>query len=183
MKLYIYHIKTIIATLIAIMVFSCKNDFEKVQQIGVLENFPITIAENINLKYTDSGKIKVNLLSPKVLDFSNREFPFREFPDGIRLTIYDDNNSKNVIESDYAIVYEETDLIDLQGNVVITTPAKDSLFADQLFYDQEKDWFFSNKPVKFVSPTKIVTGKAYDSNKDFTAYGVTEVTGYVNLEE
>jgi hypothetical protein len=44
----------------------------------------------VNLKYTDSGLIKVVLLSPKMLDFSTVDFPFTEFPKGIDVTLYDD---------------------------------------------------------------------------------------------
>jgi len=47
-------------------------------------------------------------------------------------------------------VYSQTDLIDLKGNVVLTTAANDTLFTDQLFYDQEKEWLFTNFPVNFA---------------------------------
>ncbi|MBJ7880787.1 LPS export ABC transporter periplasmic protein LptC [Gelidibacter salicanalis] len=165
------------------MFFSCKNNFKEVQQIGVLQNEPIGIAENMNLKYTDSGRLKANLISSKMLDFSNREFSYNEFPDGILLNLYDERNKKSVIVADYAIVYNDTDLIDLRGNVLITTETKDSIFAQQLFYDQKRDWVFSNKPIKYVSPTKIVTGNAFDSSRDFTSFGISEVTSTVYLDE
>lgn len=165
------------------MFFSCKNNFKEVQKIGVLQNEPIGIAEEINLKYTDSGKLKANLLSPKMLDFSNRDFPFSEFPEGITLYLFDEQNKKSKIVSDYAIVYNETDLIDLRGHIKITTETKDTLFAEQLYYDQKRDWVFTNKPVRYVSPTKIVTGNAFDSNRDFTSYGITEITSTMYLDE
>jgi hypothetical protein len=34
-------------------------------------------ADKVNLKYTDSGLIKVVLLSPKMLDFLTVDFPYR----------------------------------------------------------------------------------------------------------
>lgn len=178
-----YHLFYIVTAFAVTMFFSCKNNFKEVQQIGVRQNEPIGIAENINLKYTDSGRLKANLLSPKMLDFSNRDFSYNEFPDGVVLHLFDERNKKSIIVADYAIVYNNTDLIDLRGNVLITTETKDSIFAEQLFYDQKRDWVFSNKPVRYVSPTKIVTGNAFDSNRDFTSYGISEVTSTVYLDD
>jgi LPS export ABC transporter protein LptC len=184
MKISNTYLKLNIVIAIAVtMFFSCKNNFKEVQKIGVLQNEPIGIAKDINLKYTDSGRLKANLISPKMLDFSNRDFSFSEFPDGITLYLFDEQNKKSKIISDYAIVYNETDLIDLRGHVEITTETKDTIFAEQLYYDQKRDWVFSNKPVKYVSPTKIVTGNAFDSNRDFTSYGITEITSTMYLDE
>lgn len=178
-----YNFLNIVTAFAVTMFFSCKNNFKEVQQIGILQNQPLGVAEDMNLKYTDSGRLVANLISQKMLDFSNRDFSYNEFPDGVTLNIYDEHNRKSVIIADYGIVYNNTDLIDLRGNVRITTEAKDSIFAEQLFYDQKFDWVFSNKPVKYVSPTKIVTGNAFDSNRDFTSYGITEVTSTVYLDD
>jgi len=163
--------------------FSCKNNFKEVQNIGVLGSNPITIAENINAKYTDSGRLKSNLLSKKMRDFSNREFGFFEFPEGVNFTIYDDDGNKSNVIADHAIIYDETDLIDLQGNVVLTTHKRDTLFAEQLFYDQVREWMFTNQPVKFRTEDRIINGVGFDSNKDFTKAQVLEITGVIYIDE
>ena len=97
------------------MFFSCKDNFKDVQNIGLLRNKPMTEAENINTKYTDSGRLKSHLISPKMLDFSNREFSFVEFPQGIDFTIYDEKGNKSNVVANFAMMYNDTDLIDLQG--------------------------------------------------------------------
>jgi len=163
--------------------FSCKNNFKEVQKIGVSQNEPIGIAENINLKYTDSAKLQAHLISKKMLDFSNRDFPFSEFPEGITLHLFDSSNNKSTIISDYAIVYDETSIIDLQGNVVLTTHDGKKLNAEQLYYDQRKEWLFTNKPVKFADQEQIINGNGFDSNMDFTTSRVLEITGIVYLDE
>ena len=165
------------------MFFSCKNNFNDVQQIGVSENEPIGIAEDINLKYTDSGKIKAILLSPKMLDYSNRNFAFTEFVDGIHLELFDDENNKSTVVADYAIVYDKTDLIDLQGHVVLSTHEKDTLFAQQLYYDQVKEWLFTNQPVTFRTGTDLINGNGFDSDVNFTQAEVLEINGIITLNE
>lgn len=158
------HIVTVIAVT---MFFSCKDNFKDVQKMGVSENEPIGIAEHINLKYTDSGKLKAILVSPKMLDFQNRDFPYSEFPDGIVLDLLDKDNKKSVIVADYAISYSNTNLIDLQGNVVITTATNDTLYAEQLYYDQKKSWLFTNLPITLkTSDGSTLKGNVFDTDRD-----------------
>lgn len=177
-----YIFKSIVTAIVVTMFFSCKDNFKEVQKIGVLQNEPIGIAENINLKYTDSGKVKANLLSPKMKDYSNREFAFTEFPNGIKLLLYD-KGKKSTILSDYAISYAENDLIDLQNNVIIVTQDNDSIFANQLYYDQKNEQIFTNEAFKLKSPTKIISGNGFNSDKDFKNFEALEVTGIIYLDE
>lgn len=179
----IHNIKYIVTALVVTMFFSCKNNFNEVKQIGVSQNAPVGVAETINLKRTDSGRVVANLLSPKMLDYSNRDFGFNEFPDGLHLILFDDKNQKSDIFADYGIVYEKNNLIDLQGNVIIATHAKDTLFAKQLYYDQKNAWVFTNQPVTFKSSEYLTNGNGFDSNSKFTNAQVLEVTGIISVQE
>nr|WP_321245707.1 LPS export ABC transporter periplasmic protein LptC [uncultured Psychroserpens sp.] len=189
MKTQFLHIKlSIVTTIVVTMLFSCESNFKEVQQIGILQNEPIGEAKDINLKYTEAedsiGRVIANLESPKMLDYSNRDFSFSEFPDGVRLSLYDENNQKNVVIADYGIVYNETDLIDLQGNVVLITPQRDSLFADQLYYDQKNEWLFSNLPVRLKSATaNNGHGDIFDSDTKFKNYTILEGRGDMILKD
>ncbi|WNH09240.1 LPS export ABC transporter periplasmic protein LptC [Thalassobellus suaedae] len=178
-----YNIINIVTVIAVTMFFSCNNSLKKVQQMGISENEPASIAENINMKYTDSGRVTRNLLSPKMLDFSNRDFPYYEFPEGVTLYLFDKNNDKTTIISDYAITYNKTNLIDLQGNVNIITKTNGTLLAEQLFFDQDKSWVFTNKPVTYKTNTDEINGNGFDSNTDFTNAEVLEVTGVISIDE
>jgi len=182
-----YFNKNIILTMVTVfavtMFFSCKNNLKDVQKIGISENEPIGVAEDINLKYTDSGKIKAILISPKMLDYSNRDFSYNEFTEGINLTLFDDENRKSTVVADYAIVYNDTDLMDLQGHVILATHTKDTLFAEQLYYDQKKEWLFTNKPVTFRTGLDLINGNGFDSNSEFTNAEVLEINGIITVNE
>ncbi len=177
-----YNTLNIVITLVMAMFFSCKNNFKDVQKIGISENEPIGVAENINLKYTDSGKVKAILKSPKMFDYSNREFAYNEFTDGVNLELFEDGK-KSVVVSDYAIIYNKTNIIDLQGNVKITTHSNDTLYAEQLYYDQIKEWLFTNKPVTFRTGQDLINGNGFDSNSKFTNAEVLEITGLITVNE
>lgn len=161
--------------------FSCKDNFDKVQQIGVLQNAPVGEADTINLKYTDSSRLVANLLSPKMLDYSNRPFGFSEFPEGIELIIYDSDNNESRIFADYAIYYASTGLIDLQDNVIIATHNKDTLFTSQLYYDNKSEWVFTNKRFRLRTNSSDISGRGFDSDKEFTRKEMLEMAGEVEV--
>ena len=72
MKTYRFYSKIVIVIAFAMtMFFSCKTDIEEIKKIGISQNIPIGVTEEINLFYTDSGKVKANLISPKMLDYSS----------------------------------------------------------------------------------------------------------------
>ena len=162
--------KNIALLFVAAMFLSCNNTLKEVQDLDTASYAPMSIAENINTKYTDSGRLTSILISPKMLNFTNREFPFYEFPEGIDLTLFDDKMNKNTVTANKAIVYSQTDLIDLQGN-------------EQLFYDQTKEWLFTNFPVKFRTTDYLTNGNGFDSNKNVTNAQVLEVTGRIFIDE
>ena len=76
-------IKNIITVFLAMAVFSCNNSLKEVQDLNAGSYGPMSIAENINTKYTDSGRLTSILVSPKMYNFTNDKFPYYEFPNGI----------------------------------------------------------------------------------------------------
>lgn len=162
--------------------FSCNNDYNTVNNIDVLANEPGGIADSLNLKYTDSTFLKANLLSPKMHDYSNRNFPFTEFREGVVLHIYE-GKQKNTVYADYGIVYNDTDIIDLRGNVIIAMSTKDTLFTEQLYYNKENNWLFNNIKATLKSRDYVTNGVGFDSNDDFTNAQILEVTGQFAVAE
>ncbi len=112
---------SIVSIAFIIVLCSCESNFKDVQRINSVTFSPSGETENINLKYTDSGKVKAILVSPLMLDFSNLEYGFNEFPKGVHVTLFDGKDKKSYVVADYAITYAKTDIIDLQGNVKITS--------------------------------------------------------------
>ncbi|UNZ00150.1 hypothetical protein MQE36_07350 [Zhouia spongiae] len=77
------------------MFFSCQGQLEDVKDINTAQRVPSGIAENFKLTYTDSGKVKAILTSSLNYDFSNQKFEFQEFPNGLYVEFFDDQNNKS----------------------------------------------------------------------------------------
>lgn len=151
------HILYFIVTAFAVtMFFSCQDNYDEIQKLSYSKRFPVGEAENMFLVYTDSGKVKSTLRSPYNKDFSNQQFPFTEFPKGIILEFFDEKNNKSVVTSDYAILYNETRLVDLRGNVVLNTHDGNVLEAPQLYLDQDKEWIFTEGKFKLSDQNGVL---------------------------
>ena len=114
-----------------LLFWGCESNFKDVQKMDFSEFIPSGEADDFNLKYTDSGKIKSILLSPKMLDYANVDFPFTEFPKGIHVTMYDNKGKKTLIVADYGVTFKGTDIIDLQHNVKISNETGQLLETEQ----------------------------------------------------
>ena len=163
--------------------FSCESNFKEVQKINFSEFVPSGEADDFNLKYTDSGRIQSILMSPKMLDYATVEFPFTEFPKGIKVTLFDKNGKKTFVSSDYAVTYKNTNIIDLQGTVLIVNETGQSLETTQLYFDQKNEWFYTEKKFKFTDPKGVSFGEGIDFSKDFKIVNSQKIAGEINQSE
>lgn len=173
-----YILYSIVTAFAVTMFFSCQGDYNsEIQKLSYSKRFPVGEAENIFLVYTDSGRVKSTLRSPYNRDFSNQQFPFMEFPNGIILKFFDDQNKENTVTADYAILYSDTRLVDLQGNVKVVMHNGNILESPQLFWDQDREWIFTEGEYKISGEYgMLVQGtNGIDFNRDFTIVDAHEI--------
>ncbi len=181
---------------VAMIFFSCTDNYKRVGEEALPLVFPQGVAQNFSLTYTEAVKAVKNeevqstrvvsvISGPITENFDNLEFPYRTFPEGLIVDIYDENNNKNVIKADYGIRYSATDLIDLQGNVVIETFDGKKLEAPQLYYDQANEWVFTQNKFKYTNPEEgtIMDGEGMDFNKDFSFLSAHKTYGLMMIKE
>ena len=164
-------INSVVTALAVIALFSCEGNYDNIQRLNVKDDIPVAEGRNIDVKYTDSGRVVTNLRAPLLHDYSNYEFSCQEFPEGVEVRFWDDEDQMSIVTSDYAIRYDETSLVDLRKNVVLVTSDSTELYADQLFWDQKNRWVFTDDPyrIKFKDGS-YNDGEGFDSSEDFTTF-------------
>lgn len=159
------------ALFMAITLFACESNYQNVKKLSLSDGAPFAVGKDINFKYTDSGKLVTNLLTEKLLDYSNLEFPYKEFPDGVEVHFWDEEGKESTVTADYGILFDKTGLVDLRENVVITTSDSVVLWANQLYWDQRNNWIFTDQPYKInFKDGSYNEGERFDSNQDFTIF-------------
>lgn len=179
-KKYIINAVTVLAVT---LFFGCESNFKQVQKINFSEFVPGSDVDTVNIKYTDSGRITGVLISRKMLDYSNLEFPFTEFPKGIDVTLYDKKQKRTFIKANYAVSYKQTGIIDLQGKVKITSETGQMLETEQLYFDQKNEWFYTERKFKLTDAKGVSYGQGIDFSKDFKVINSQRITGELEANE
>ncbi len=163
-------IQTVTAIAVTVLL-GCTGGGNQLRKLQQKPDGPTSEGTGIVLRYVDSGKVTALLRADYMRQFSNELFPYDEFPDGINLTFVDEENRENFIRSDYAIKYTETGLVDLRNNVVLITSDSDTLKAQQLYWDHDNSWVYTNKPYTLISADGSRNdGDLFDSSEDFTNF-------------
>ena len=182
MKIHFLKYQYLYLALIINFAYSCSN-WDKAELKTTSAMDPLATSFDIRMVYTDSLKINSILTAPKHEDFRNLFFKYSIFPEGLKLVFYDNFGCPNIVEADYGTIYKDTSILDLVGNVKISSSAGDYLETNQLYWDAESDWFFTNKNFKFWNSDYDVAAKILDANKQFTKFNTGRLTGTMSVEE
>ena len=116
-----------------------------------------------------------------MMDYSNIDNPFTEFPNGIHVTLFDNKGNTTTVVANYAISYKKTSIIDLQGDVIISSQNGEKLETSQLYFDQKNEWFFTEKHFKYSDKSGgYLEGPGVDFSKDFKIFNMQQSSGEVN---
>ena len=184
------------ALAMALSFWSCEDQYERVgEEAGTLV-FPQSVAEDFTLTYTEAPREMTNqdttatraiveLIADRNENFENMRFRHQVFPNGLRLQFYDDNGEKSIIEADYAIVYTDTNLIELKGNVILISHDGKKLEAPQLYYDRANNWIFTEERFRYTNPEDgtIMMGTGMDFDRNFTKVQAHNTDGQMNIKE
>ena len=168
---------------IFIFLLSCEDNFQEIQNINSKNILPIGITENLKLIYTDSAKVKAILYSSLNKDFTNQSFPYSEFPEGLKITFYDNDLNETIVTSDYAITYNKTNIVNLIGNVVINNFDGSELKTKQLYWDPEQEWLFTEEKFSFKNIDYDIVASRLDANRSFTIFNTGKLDGKVLVED
>jgi len=176
----------IVAFFLATMFFSCANSVKEVNDFLADKNLPVGESENVRHVYKDSGNIVFRLLTPLLLDFSNREeHPYSEYPKGIKLITIDKLGiDSTTITGNYAISYSKTSISELIGDVVVYNHTeKSKLKTPQLYWDQKTNYFFTEDEFSLIVEGDTINGKGFESNLNLSGWVLKKITGNLKVKE
>tara|TARA_X000000950_G_C13526463_1_gene501777 strand:+ start:15 stop:539 length:525 start_codon:yes stop_codon:yes gene_type:complete len=163
-----------------LLIISCSN--EQLSEIRKSEKVPLSVAENFTMIYTDSTVVKSYISGKTHFDFSNDILNYSELFNDVELIIYDENKT-STIKSDYAIIYNLYKFIEFKGNVVIETTDGELLVTEQLYYDSENEWLFTENSFEYIDKSNKIIADRLDSNRDFTDLVTGKLTGSINITD
>ena len=176
-------LKNVFSVFAVILHFSCDDGSSTLKQINQFNENPVGIAYDIHMTYTDSAEVKAILTAPLNLDYTHLSFKYSEFPEGLKIIFYNDNNEENTVVADYGILYNQTKIVDLQGNVVLLSNDGSRLETSQMYWDSEKEWLFTEQPFTFKNINYDMAAIRLDTNREFSKFQTGNLTGTMLVKE
>lgn len=174
----------LMTTVIASCFTGCSNDIHQINAITNSAIGPLMSAKNIEVVFSDSGKIEARLKSVLLNRFSGQN-AYLEFPKGFNVQIYDSvNRVETTISGNYGKRYENTRIMEARGNVIVRNEIKNQqLNTEYLKWDENRRLITSNLPVKIITPDKVLYGEGLEANESFTWYRFNKVSGQMMVKK
>lgn len=180
----------------AILFFGCGDNYQRSGDEKVPLVYPVGIREDFTLTYTNARtelgsedstttRVVAILKSPLSHDYTNLEFPHQTFPNGLVMDFFNEEGQKSIIKADHGIIYSATNVIDLQGNVVVETHDGKIMETEQAYWDQDNDWVFTQRKFKYTNPEdgSVMYGKGMDFKKDPYFFSAHQTNGLMSIKE
>ena len=175
--------------LIALSVFTgCVNDEKKVNSLFEKKT-GVDQASDIVSYMSQGGRMKAKLTSPRMLRYQDT-LPRMEFPDGLHVDFYDTSlQVENQVDSRYARYLEMQNKVLLKDSVRVYNRMKDTLFCEELWWDQASQRFDTDKPVRIIRPGMVINGVGLTAPQDFKTFTIFRITnstvvndGYLQID-
>lgn len=180
----------------AMSFLGCEDQYKRVGEEKADPVYPQGVAQDYVLRYTETVKalntqdssdtrLIAVLRSPVSEDYTNLRFKYRTFPKGLEVKHYDEQGRVSTIVADSAIIYDQTNLVDLRGNVVMETFDGKRLEAEQLYWDRRSEWIFTESRFTLSNPEEgtVLNGRGMDFNRDFTYFNAHKTGGEMLVKE
>lgn len=128
---------------------ACENDLKKVDNI-TQKKTGVEEAREIVSYFSEGGRVKARLLSPLMRRFMV-DSSYMEFPNTLHVDFYDDSiKIESTLDARYAKYMESQKKIFLKDSVmVISLQTGDTLKSRELWWDQNKEEFYTDKPAEY----------------------------------
>ncbi len=151
---------------------SCENDEKEVDNL-FKKQVAVEEAKNIESYLSQSGTVKAKLTSPYMLRVQVPDSPYMEFPRTMHVDFYNDSTViESTVDSRYAKYVEYDHKVLLRDSVLVQSLKNgDTLRTQELWWDQDKKEFYTDKPAHVYQRDKIIFAKnGLRAAQDLTTY-------------
>lgn len=167
---------------------SCSSDLDKLTTVHIPNPIPNSVYHNYQVLYSDSGKTVAKVKGGTLKQYGKTEnqLAHEKMSDSLHFWFYDDKmRVESEMRADSAIRFQDTEIMEAFGNVVVYNEKGEKLETQHLIWDKKSEKIISNSPVKITKPkdNQIIRGKRLISDQSFTNYEIIDVTGIVSIKQ
>lgn len=171
--------------LLLIICFFCTSCENSEQELNTFTQKKIGVEEatDVNILYSTDGQAKAQLTSSKLYRYQT-DTPMVEFPKRIHVDFYDTATKiESRLDAKYAKYYESQNKIFLRDSVQLINRKGDTVNTSQLYWDQAKANFYTDKAVRVKQKDKTINGIGLTADQDFKNWTINNVQGVVLISD
>jgi LPS export ABC transporter protein LptC len=162
--------------------FSCSTEQEEIPITTSDTLKPTEISFNTTILMSDSALLKIKVVTPKLVRYSDEENPYVEFPEGLKLILFDSlGRVESTLEANYGVNYPKEKRVEVKNNVIVENIKKETLNTEHLTWLREEQRIFTEEYVKITTPDEIIYGDGLESNESFTKYRIKNIKGVISV--
>ncbi|HKZ66888.1 MAG TPA: LPS export ABC transporter periplasmic protein LptC [Chitinophagaceae bacterium] len=164
-------------------VSSCENTQEEIDKwtkTKVMQEEAIRVESYIS----QEGKMKAKLKAPLMLRVM-ADTQYVEFPRSLHVDFYNDSTKiETFLDSKYGKYFENHNKVYLRDSVVVITLKGDTLRCHDLWWDQNRELFYTDSVATYRSPGNDITGaKGMEATQDLKTIRFKGPVGTVKISE
>jgi len=157
---------------------SCSNNEDEVREL-LDKKLGVDEAHNVEAYMSSTGQMKARLKAPLMRRYQDTIAKV-VFPNTMHVDFYNDST---VIESQldalYGEYFESQNKVYLKDSVRVFNNKSDTLFCQELWWDQDQQNFYTDKPVRIHRPDMIMYGVGLRAPQDFSYFEMYRITNSV----
>jgi LPS export ABC transporter protein LptC len=164
--------------------FACDTKSKRAQQFFSQDDTAVEVGKQVEILYSDSAFVRVRVTSSTLHNYTDRENPRQEFPNGLKVEFLEDNlQVKSTLTAKTATRYNDKGLIIARDSVVLTTIKQEKLETEELTWDEKKKQVSTEKFVKVTNPNEVIYGYGLTANQDFSYWKITVPKGKIKVTQ
>ena len=167
----------------AILLFSCA-DKDAGRASASEETMMTEYSEDLSVVMSQNGRRSYHFVTPLLEGYSLAREPYREFRKGVKITTYQNDSLTTVDAVLTAIYYENRELWEAKGNVVVEKSDGKTLYTQQLFWNARTKKIYSNVDSKIVQNNgrDVFIGEGFESDEEFKDWRFRRMKGRMEVE-
>lgn len=171
--------KLIISAGILLAIFSCEK---KENKLGAEYKGPIEIVNQVEIRYSELGNLKVHVITPKSLTYSNQD---KVFPDTVNIDFYSPSGGVLThLRADSGRFDHAQNIYIVKGHVKVEKKETgEVLTTTELNWSPNNKKIYTDKPLELrnIPKQEIMKGVGMDADQDFSHIKFRKATGFWHM--
>lgn len=169
---------------LCILLLAACSSSDRERKIYTQDDTAVEVGRDVEILYSDSAVVRVRVTGAVLHNFTEREDPRQEFPEGVRIEFLEtDLSVKSTITAKTAIRRQDKGLISARDSVVLLTKKQEKLETEELIWNERTAKVSTEKFVKVTKPDEVIYGYGLEAEQDFSYWKILVPKGRIKVKK